>query len=180
MGAAMQKYLALTVIFSVMISCTSMSSLNKVLQSDVPFSGGVGSEKEWNDTLKLRRTSWYYEATMTNDLFVGELSKESPFVEWLGTAKKNMLSDCKQFFIAIYRIHNFRRAAKGRLLKPISDKGLREINIVEFKAHMKSHPTFTGLHLDTYQVTGFCSDKNIPHIDAISIDLPAFRAINIL
>ena len=101
-------------------------------------------------------------------------------MEWLGTAEGNIRSDCSEFFITMYRIHHFNRAAKGRLINSFSKLAMKEINIVEFKDHIKVHPIFSGLHLDRYQVTGFCKKNEDGLIETIFVKLPAFKAINIL
>jgi hypothetical protein len=180
MGAAMQKYLIITTFIIFVVSCTSMSTINKVLQTDVPFQGGVGADKEWSEELTFKRTSWYHEAHMTNDLMVANLKKDSPFVAWLGTAKKNVFSDCSQFFVTLYRIHNFKKASKGRLIDPFTGAGMEEINIVEFKDSIKNHPTFSGLHLENYNVTGFCMSSKTPQSEKLTVKLPGFRSINVL
>jgi hypothetical protein len=89
----MQKYLIIIIIIllSFIVSCSSMSSLNKIIQSEVLFDGGVSSSGEWEDSLRFKRTSWFHEVQMTNDIFVAELKKDSPFNVWLGTAKRTAL-----------------------------------------------------------------------------------------
>lgn len=188
----MQKYLINIILMSLTLfvsACSTISSINKIAQTQVHFLGDLhefssdsrtNNEEEKIDSLNFKRTSWYHETQLTNDIFIGKLKKNSSFRNWLGSSRDMIERECSHFYIGMYRIHQFKRAAKGRLLSPLNQAGFKEINIIDFKAAMRNHPVFNSLHLETYQVTGFCLPLGNPLVSEIYTTLPAFKRVNIL
>ena len=68
-----------------LVSCSTYNTRNRVSTGDVVFKVGVIQEKEWSDKMVFKRTSWYSEATLSNDILLHKMDHDSKFSSWLGS-----------------------------------------------------------------------------------------------
>ena len=176
----MQKYLSLLFLASLIFSCASVNSYNKVIQDGVSLRGGTDGEKSWSSAVKLQRTSWFNGVKMVNDIFIGKLDKDSDFKAWFGNSKDLLESQCSQFYVALIYTNGFRGGSRGLLRKTITDTGLEEVVIPDFTQYLRTHPIYQALNLENHRVSGFCAKSKISKINNIDLIIPGFKKVNLL
>lgn len=168
----MKKIIVLAIIFT---SCAFYRSANELTQSNVKIRGGVFGDKNWSDSLMLRRTSWYNGATLYNDIFLGKLAKDNPFSNWI--KDKKAFNKCENFFIAItYNYYNS-SADQAFLRSQLEKNNLEFYSIPQFVTYLQAHYSYQDWHMKNYKIQGFCQKENSSEV---KVTLPGHNSINIL
>ena len=161
-------------LFIVLLSCASnIRSRKNATHSEVIFKGGIYKDETWSENLKLKRVSWFSEATMQYDILVNELKESSKFSVWLGRDKK-YLNDCSKFYVAALYSH-FRIGEGDAFLSAQFEKmGFVEKTIPDFEENFKAHNNYSDWRLYEYKVHGFCLPKSQAENSDIAISIPGY------
>lgn len=175
----MRGFIKLLPLFLLMACATGPT--NKVRQKTVTLTGGVYERKAWDDSLNFSRTSWYLGASLSYDVWLVKLDKNSPFRFWMGNNKEDY-ANCREFYAGLFYSNTMSTQINvesvAAIKKQISDLGFEEVSLNNFKANISAHSVYQDWHLRNHRVAGFCYKKMSSIPSEIPITLPGFKTIN--
>lgn len=160
-------------LLSLMVSCALNQSRRPVLKSKVVLKGGEYQDESWKDELAFKRISWFQDATLTQEIIIGELKKDSPFGVWFGN-QKLALDRCHQFFVSFLYADINANPKVNHLSSELKGNALSEQAVLEFSGQIKAHPMYGDYKLQNHKVVGWCNKSN-RDINDISITLPGYK-----
>ncbi len=167
----------LFIIFSflfVIISCSTISDTrNSFSEKEFVYTGGIYHNYKWDDELKLKRYSWYKDATMTNEIVLANLDRHSPFSKWLGRDFK-YLNECEKLQVLLLYSNSTSTQKNPYLEAEIEDDNYRVFKMLEFEKEFKAHHNFKDWGLEMHNVYGLCKLKNAS--ENIVVTLPGFKS----
>jgi hypothetical protein len=180
MGETMRGLIIVMGVIAFITSCASTRSNNKVTHTDVTFTDGVYKDKEWDEDLDFYRTSWYKGATLTYDLLLAKVDKNSAYANWLESSKESYGKKCKEFYIAMLYSGDQEPTSIAKIKSGITNSGFKEVSVAQFKAHISSSYVFEQWHLQRHKLVGYCYEGIGSPEDFINITLPGFKEENVL
>ena len=153
---------------------------NRTDKMTVRLKGGVYENKQWDDTLSLKRTSFYEGSKLSHDVIITKLDKTSPFYQWMGD-QKSILNDCTEVYVALFYkdMNAIRSVPISYMRDQIIKKGFNEIVIQNFSYYMRQHYAFDQWVLTDHKIYGYCNRSGIK-TEKIHLVMPGFRRVNIL
>ncbi len=168
------KFILLILLLS---SCASNKSRRPILQTTLSLSGGKYQDQAWNDNLTLYRTSWFKDATLTQDILIADLKTQSPFANWMGKDKL-LLQKCQQFFVTLIYSDISAKQKLGYLRTQLESNGLKEYSILDFSFEIMAHQQIIDWNLQQHKVIGWCSEDTNTN-KSIDITLPGYMKKNL-
>jgi hypothetical protein len=175
----MRGLILVTTMMALIVSCASTRSSNKVSHSDIRFPDGVYKDKSWDEDLVFYRTSWFKGATLSYDLLLVKLDKNSSFSNWLEKSKETYDKDCKQLLIGMFYSGRTEPASLAEIKAQVLKLGYKEVSVASFKDHVSSHYVYEQWHLTTHKLVGFCYQGIGTPSDIINISIPGFNQVNV-
>ena len=167
----MKLILLITVL--IVSSCSTFQSRRVVDISEIGIKNGVYNNQEWSSKLKFKRYSWYKDSTMTNEILLAELDRDSDFSNWLGK-DKYYFSKCSKFYIGLFYSDSMAKQKNSFFLSQLNEKGYSEKTIVSFEEQLKAHQNFKDWRLFEHKVLGLCQlDKTAQKME---ITVPGFKS----
>lgn len=161
----------------VMASCASDRGRKNIALGEVVINGGIHHDKQWDDKLVFKRTSWFQESSMEYDIMIHKLDKTSPFAAWL-EADKSYFDKCHDFYISlIYADPLATHLTKAFLVDQMDKLGLDDKSIPSFEANLKAHDNYEDWRLNQYRIVGFCKPE--PPTRDLVISVPGFKSTRI-
>jgi len=165
--------LCLSLIFLALFSACSNMSQNLTMGDSSIISGGVFEDREWDETMKFRRMTWFKELSMLFDVRLAELNLDSPFANWMTEDEKKTVRDCGHFLISLSYALDSKRLSQSMYKKQMVKNGYRPIYLPNFSTHLKLHPDYSKSTLKLYRIVGYCS-PNIAR-NEVSISFPGYK-----
>ena len=82
--------LFISILLSIFLgNCTHIKK-NLIKKGELKIVGGKHQGKNWNDSLKFKRFSWYKGAILQFDLIYTSLNQSEPFIAWASQQKKKV------------------------------------------------------------------------------------------
>ncbi|EQC45470.1 hypothetical protein [Bacteriovorax sp. Seq25_V] len=169
----------ITLAFSVLLIIASCSNLTKnmVKSGDFSIRSGAMGSKEWDETLKFNRVSWFHELTMLYDLVYTKIDEKSAFYNWFDNDEKRRISNCNEKLITLSYYLDSSRISHTMVKNKLLDQGYEEYSVPNFTRALKTHPDFEKLSLQLYKVNLYCH-KSKANAE-IYIDFPNFEKIKL-
>jgi len=175
----MRGLITVVSMMALFISCASTRSNNKVSHTNIRFPDGVYKDKQWDDDLNFYRTSWFKGATLSYDLLLTKIDKNSPFANWLEDSKETYQKDCKQLLVGIFYSGRSEPASLAEMKAQVLKLGYKEVSVNAFKDHISSHYVYEQWHLKTHKLVGFCYEGMGTPSEFINISIPGFNEVNV-
>ncbi|OUR96342.1 hypothetical protein A9Q84_08275 [Halobacteriovorax marinus] len=148
---------SLILILSFALSSCSFTKRNLVQRDEFEIYGGSAHGKSWDDSLTLKRASWYLEMTMAFDLLVTEIDDSSEFFNWFSTSEKVAINKCKKSYLAIYYSNDNDYISKKDFLANVKKRGLDEIVVNGFVSAFRLHHQYVLNSFKLYKTSVLCS-----------------------
>lgn len=171
-------FLLCLILSAMAASCSHYRGQNRTLHGEVEFPGGVYHDKEWDDTLVFKRTSFYQGAKLYHDILITELDKDSPFRNWLGS-ERSEADSCQKFYVTMVYKALVDAVSRQKIFRQIEGLQMRPVFINDFADNVKEHYMTDELRLYGYKVKGFCQQAS-GEIESLKISLPGFPEVNLL
>ena len=173
------NYLALTMLASAFLGCAgSYRGHNRIQESNINIRGGVFKDMEWEDELRLKRTSFFQGANIHYDVLIGELSKDSPFGNWLGN-DKNLLNSCDQFFVIMVYRNQRNSIGHTTVVEQLRSLNRDVVEIPSFRTNFNQHYLSKEMNFKPYLVKALCV-KSPEKLGELNLFIPGFKQQNIL
>lgn len=173
----------ISIIILLLFSSCASGPVNKVRQKEIELTGGIFERKSWDDTLSFKRTSWYVGASLSYDIWLARIDKNSPFTYWMEN-NKEQYGSCREFYVGLIYSNSASNLvdleSPASLKKQFADLGFEVVSLSQFRSHLAAHTVFQQWHLRNHRITGFCFKKPSSIPKEIPIFLPGFKTINIL
>lgn len=171
------KLIAISILIF-LAACSSHRTRNKVYATDIELKGGVFKSDEWDESLVLKKISWYRDSTILYELLFGQIKKESPFANWLEKRKLDV-SRCDEFYVGLIYA-DLMHALHGTTLvvAEIKESGLEEEGILDFSRHLRAHQNYKDWNLEKHKVLGFCRNKT--KTKEVLLTLPGYKSFKLL
>ena len=157
----------------IITSCSYQGSKNRISVSSSNFDGGIKNKKEWDESLKFKRISWYTGASLTYDLLIAELKADSNFRNWLSEGEEALVKECNKLFIGVIYSNVVDARSIVTITSQIEAMGTKRLTLPVFSRHLKGHASFPDRNLDQHRIIGFCSIPAIPKTTKV-IEIPGF------
>lgn len=161
----------------ILCSCSNMLKRNTTMQSDIVFRGGQYKDKSWSERLLFKRESWYKEINMVYDFSYSKLTQESPFWDWLGSAKL-VAGKCDQFYVTLLYVKRNSELTTAAFLEQFEQAGYEQIVINDFAKEMTAHTGFGDWRLSRHKVVGLCGKADTKN--PVLVQAPGFADIKLL
>lgn len=164
-------------IFWVLILAFSCSTLNKnlVKKGTYDIKGGVYKNMKWDDSLTFKRISWFKELTLTFDIFMTEVKKESPFYAWFSEDEKKLVESCLDSKVVLTYAWDPMQISREGFYAKAEEKGFERMSIPEFHSNVKMHPNFARINVYLYKTHLLCR-KRLAN-EALAISFPGFNTV---
>ena len=173
------KFLLSSLLILAFTACSYQESKNRVATNTVTFEGGRKNKDIWGEELKLDRISWFTGATLSYDLIIGELKRDSNFRKWLSQSEINQIKDCKKIVFALIYANTVDTRSIVTITSQIEKMGYSRLTMPVFSTHLKGHPTFPDRNLDQHRPIGFCKLKNIIPSKDNTLEMPGFTSVKL-
>lgn len=150
--------IALTLLFLILFSSCSNLSKNSVGDGTFIVRNGTAGDKVWNESLVLKRVSWYHELTLQFDLMIGNINPQSGFNFWFSKEELADVMKCSDFRIVMAYSLDTKIIPYSYLNEQLEYAGFKKIDLISFKKHILQHPDSEMQSLRLYQIYGACRD----------------------
>lgn len=158
------------------LSCARMDT-NLTKKSLHVIKGGQSKSTQWKDTLTVKRTSWYYKASLLYEINIAEIPLESPFLNWFDTGETTSIKQCKQLIWVVDYTYNSKRVQQNYVKDLLSESGFIDISVPHFQKNFLNHPDTAALSNANYNMKLFCHQSK--RYSGIAATLPGFMQENI-
>ena len=137
--------------------------------------GGRFLEENWKDKMIFKRYSWYKDLSLSLDVLLGEIEKDSNFYRWVPPNNREELKDCKKIIVSLVYFPSKHKDFYKLILKKIDKIDLVEVKMKRFALNLKMHPDLDQFFHHSYINKFFCSKvKNNIEFD---LQIPGFKNI---
>lgn len=163
-------------LFLILFSCSRLDT-NQVKKTTQVIKGGQSSRQQWKDALTVRRTSWYYKASLLYEINIAEIPIGSPFTEWFDAGEKTLIKDCKQMLWVVDYTYDSKRVQQNYVKNLLSESGFVDISVPHFQKNFLNHPDSSVLSNANYNMKFFCHQSK--HYSGVAATIPGFMQENI-
>lgn len=174
------KSFVILVLMVALSGCAAYKSYNKTAKGKVLFKGGVYKTESWDESLELKRLSWYHGMTLYYDLLFWEAELDSPFVKWFSAQEKEFFVKCEKFVVTVAYSADPNKISHVMAREQMKLNGYDDVIINNFANYFKSHPSAVEWKLTNYKVLGFC--KRAPsrlNPKRVQINFPGFSELEV-
>lgn len=168
------KASALYFLLILVSACASTSSKNRIATHDITFKGGLKNKQVWDDSLDLKRISWFTGANLSYDLLIGELKLNSPFRNWLSESEGQLVASCEKLLVALIYADTNNARSVVTISSQIEDMGYKRLSLPVFSQHLQGHASFPDRNLDQHRIMGFCKQSGLSPQKDYVIEIPGF------
>ena len=171
------KRIPLILLALMLASCSNLSK-NTVKEGTYHVRNGSFANKQWDDDLVFKRTSWYHELTLHFDLMLVPIAPQSSFNFWFSKVELEDVHKCGDFRILLAYSLDTKAIPYSLLNEQLEIAGFKKIDISEFKKHLLQHPDSEMNSTKLYQVYGICRESK--DLKPLIINFPGFneKALN--
>lgn len=170
----MLKKLFVTLLIT--MSCTTLNK-NMVKEGKYDITGGVFENLRWEDTLTFKRVSWFKELTLTFDIFMVNIGKESPFYSWFSKDEKQVVESCLDSKVMLTYAWDPMQISREGFYSEVEKLGYERISIPNFHGHVKMHPNFARINVYLYKTSLICRRKIGD--SKLVISFPGFNSVTL-
>lgn len=163
-------------LFSLIISCARMDT-NLIKKSEQVIKGGQSKSTLWKNNLIVKRTSWYYKASLLYEINIAEIPIDSPFINWFDSGEQSSIKPCKQLLWVVDYTYNSKRVQQNYVKDLLSQSGYVDISAPHFQKNFLNHPDTASLSNANYNMKLFCNQSK--RFAGIAATLPGFMQENI-
>lgn len=146
-------------------------------EGSLALRGGKADGAAWDESLVLRRASWYSEALLLYDLLHAEVGPSSPFSGWLSPAERRGLDRCSPGLVVMAYAMDGARISHQDLLRAARAQGFERTALPVFRARARTHPDFRRHALHLYDVHGLCARPGSP--GSFTVSFPNFDPVRV-
>lgn len=157
-------------------SCTTLNK-NMIKEGSYDISGGVHQNMKWDDTLTFKRVSWFKELTLTFDIFMATIGKESPFYVWFSEEEKAMMNKCVDSQIVLTYAWDPMQISREDFFDRAQKLGYERLSVPTFHSNVKMHPNFARINVYLYKTSLLCR-KNLGDSKMV-ISFPGFPSVTL-
>ncbi|MBD65631.1 MAG: hypothetical protein CME62_10525 [Halobacteriovoraceae bacterium] len=173
----MMKFFSSLLLVLLVTSCAlNNRSRKNIATSEIVLKGGIYQGKSWDENFRMKRISWYDEASMQYDVLISEIDKDSQFAKWLGR-DYYYLDQCAKFYVtALYSDLDLGEGITY-LASKLEKAGLDKRSIQDFSENFKAHQNFADWKLYNYKLYGFCRKpvEGESGSEDIVVSIPGFK-----
>ncbi|MFZ8934283.1 MAG: hypothetical protein ACO20H_07420 [Bacteriovoracaceae bacterium] len=146
------------ILFFTLFSCSNYSNLseNLVKRGSFNLKGLVTHQEKINESLRFERLSWYQELTLLLDFIYIKVPIDSPFQAWFSESEKEIIGQCRNFFVYLGYFLDSNKIAYGNLKSQLESYGYEEVSLPNFSLNFKLHPDYQKESLHLYKIHGAC------------------------
>jgi hypothetical protein len=164
--------------FSILIlftmSCSSLS-ITTIKEGSLTIEEGRYGELDWNEDLKFKRTSWYYELTLLYDFLIAEIPIHSNYRRWFTATESISANSCGKFYIAGVYASRDKRVNQNDIWKVFDTNKVKFINVNGFYKNLSFSEKFITNSFGLYKFWGICVESIDEQID-MEISFPGYRS----
>lgn len=177
----MIKEILISILLVTFLNGCSSFSRQLIKTGELSLNGGVFQNSKWQDSLNFKRISWFHEFTLFYDINISQLTKDSPFVNWLSLDEKKEFLKCEDFIIVVAYSLDYDKISHNMFYSEMEKNSFHKIKLPNFRRHFRSHPDSEKLYLSLYELNGFCrngessqEEKYTISEDKVFISFPGF------
>ncbi len=164
------------IIIALVLSSCAHRSKNFMSQGNTFIKGGSNKDSTWSDSLEFKRASWYKELTLVADVWISDISPQSPFYSWISENGKKKLEQCQQRLLTFSYVLDSSMYPLTSLVSQIEAAGGRKIALSSFKDRLKLHSDYERKSLRLYEFNAFCFNSSTREI---IVKLPNFKSLKL-
>ena len=160
--------------------CAVYKSYNKTTKGAVNFRGGSFKDQTWDQTLKMRRLSWYHGMSLYYDMLLWKADIDSPFAQWFSPSEKEFFVKCETFLVSVSYSADPQKISHVLAREQMKLNGYDDVVVNTFASYLKSHPSAVEWKLENYKVIGYC--KRAPSrlgSNDLLINFPGFTELEV-
>ncbi len=142
-------------------------------EGNFSLKGGRFLEKKWQNKIIFKRYSWYKDLSLSFEILLGEIKKDSNFYSWISPENKEEIKKCEKLFISLIYYPDKHKKLYKLISQKLDKKGLKRVNLKRMEENLKMHPDLDQFFYHDYKNQFFCS-KVKEHLK-INIQLPGFK-----
>ncbi len=166
----------LFLIFLLTFSCSTLNK-NMVKIGTYDISGGVFENLKWDTSLTFKRISWFKELTLTFEIFMTTVTKDSPFYVWFSEDEKRMVESCLDNKIVLTYAWDPMQISREGFYAEVEKLGYERMSIPNFHSHVKMHPNFARINVYLYKTSLICRKKIGDQ--KLVISFPGFNSVTL-
>ncbi len=143
-------------IFFFLTSCAAYKNYNQTTTGKVIYRGGVHQKLLWDDSMLMKRMSWYHGMTLYFDVILWKADPNSPFSNWFSAAEKEYFSRCESLIVTAGYSADPSKISHVNFREQMKLNGYDDVVINSFASFIKSHPSSIEWRFQNYKVLGFC------------------------
>ena len=180
MAQSYRKFLILFII-SLLVSCAAYQTYNQTTKGKIFITGGVYQDHSWDDSMVLRRASWYHGMTLHFDALFYPADENSPFAMWFSIDEKDYFKKCDPLLVSVTYSSDPRKIPFSLFKEQMMKNGFDDIVLNHFGSYLENHATYKDWNLGNYRIAGFC--KRHPttfgkeNEDKILVNFPSFSQL---
>ena len=160
--------------------CAAYKSYNQTTKGRVFMRGGVHGRETWDNTLTLKRSSWYHGMTLYYDALFWKADMDSPFSKWFSPSEKEFFTKCEHFLVTAAYSADPSKISHVNFREQMKLNGYDDVVVNSFANYLKSHPSAPDWRLQNYKVLGYC--KRSPSrlgTHKIIVNFPSFKELEV-
>ena len=139
--------------------------------------GGQFIARKTEEKIFFKRYSWYKELSLSFDLLIGEVEKESSFYSWISEDMKDELKKCKKLLVSFIYYPDKYKNLFELVSSNLDRKGLNKISLIKLEENLKMHPDLDQFFSHNYIYQSFCSKEK--QYKSLMIQLPGFERVKL-
>lgn len=151
----MKKY-CLILLALLIAGCATYKTYNQTSTGKVKIRGGVYKEQVWDDSLFMKRMSWYHGMTLYFDTLIYHADPTSPFSAWFSPTEKEYFTKCEKLVVTVSYAADPTKISHVEFREQMKLNGYDDVVVNEFAAALKNHPDNSNWSLRNYKILGFC------------------------
>jgi hypothetical protein len=159
-------------------ACASHKSYNQTTRGVVHLRGGVFHKEAWDETLVLKRMSWYHGMTLYYDVMSWKADADSPFSKWFSNSEKEFFTKCEHFLVTAAYAADPTKISHVNFREQMKLNGYDDVVLNTFASSLKSHPHVADWRFPNYKIMGYCK-RSPSRLDTsrLAINFPSFKQI---
>jgi len=155
----------------ILLSCSSMSE-KQVMSGQIRLDQGRKVGEVWNDSLSLKRKTWFHGMKIEFDNYFGHITKDSKFMNWFGEAELAFFNDCSTIVLSLTNTNFHHVFANHDIVNQMSLNNFSKISAPVFIKNFKLHPEYRHWNLSMYEPKLFCSTQKI---NSLTLSIPSYE-----
>ena len=146
-------------------------------EGNFSLKGGRFLEKKWQNKIIFKRYSWYKDLSLSFEILLGEIKKDSNFYSWISPENKEEIKKCEKLFISLIYYPDKHKKLYKLISQKLDKKGLKRVNLKRMEENLKMHPDLDQFFYHNYINQIFCS--KVKKSIEVEAQLPGFEDVKI-